>query len=89
MMAALGWAFSHRLYPIPFEWPRALAVAGTAGAVWWVSTLAPAGLWPAVAVKAALLAAFASILFASRLLRRPPGAIVEGTKDTLITGERS
>ena len=48
---------------------------------WW----APADFVAALAVKTALLGAFALALVASGVLRWPGGGIVKGT---LITGER-
>ena len=79
LMAGLGFWFSHRLYPIPFEWPRLLRVSGTALAAFTVSLLAPPALLPALAVKAAAFLTFPALLLASgfltpgeraRLLRR-------------------
>ncbi|HUG53693.1 MAG TPA: lipopolysaccharide biosynthesis protein [Vicinamibacteria bacterium] len=85
VMAVLGGVFSHRLYPIPFEWGRmglvALAALATAAA----GGLAPSALMPAFAVKGGLLALFGAALFATGLLRWPRGGIVE---DTLIRGDQ-
>jgi O-antigen/teichoic acid export membrane protein len=85
LMAGLGLAISHRLYPIPLEWERLALLAGGAALLYAASAFAPEAVGPALAVKVALLALFAIALAAMGLLRRPDGGIVE---DTLITGER-
>lgn len=64
-MAALGWALSRPLYPIPFEGGRLLRVGLCGGASYALSLLAPAALLPAMAVKAAAVAAFPLLLLAS------------------------
>jgi O-antigen/teichoic acid export membrane protein len=69
-MAAVGGVLSHRVFPIPFEWTRLTGTVALAAAVALLSTLAPETLLGAVAVKAALLAAFPAVLFAIRVLRR-------------------
>ena len=56
-----------------------------AAATYALSRLAPDGLVAAVAVKAALLGAFALALVARGVLRGPGGGIVE---ETPITGEQ-
>lgn len=68
VMAALGLAISQRLYPMPLEVGRLLRLACTAALVFALSRLAPAGLWPALAVKSALLLAFPGLLLASGFL---------------------
>ena len=68
VMAGSGFAFSRRLYPIPFEWPRLARIVGTALVCFAVSRLAPAALWPSVGLKALLLAAFPLLLAASGFL---------------------
>lgn len=85
VMAALGGFISHRLYPIPLEAGRLGRIVLAAVTAYGLSWLAPADLVAAVAVKMALLGAFALALVASGVLRWPGGGIVEGT---LITGER-
>jgi O-antigen/teichoic acid export membrane protein len=85
VMAALGGLISHRLYPIPLEVGRLGRIALAAGVTYGLSRLAPEGIASGVAVKAALLGGFALALFASGVLRRPGGGIVEPSH---ITGER-
>ncbi len=70
VMAGLGWGFSHRLYPIPFEGRRLALVAVSAAAIWAVSTRAPGALFPAIVVKALLLVLYGALLAAAALLGR-------------------
>ena len=86
VMAVLGFVFSHRLYPIPFEWTRLSLVAAAAAVTAALARAAPAGLLSAIAVKVLLLAVFGLVLAALGLMRRPGSAIVE---DTHIRGEES
>jgi O-antigen/teichoic acid export membrane protein len=74
VMASLGGWLSHRLYPIPLERGRLLALVSAAVVVYFVSTLAPAALAASLLVKSVLLAAFALSLAATGVLRWP-GAI--------------
>jgi O-antigen/teichoic acid export membrane protein len=69
VMAGVGFAVSRRLYPLPLEWPRLIAVAGVAGLVYAASLLAPQALGPALAVKSALLLAYPALLAATGFLR--------------------
>jgi O-antigen/teichoic acid export membrane protein len=69
VMAGMGAVISQRLYPIPFERGRLLLLAAGAAAVFAAGRLAPAGLWPAIAWKAALLALYAGA--AALGVRRP------------------
>lgn len=68
VMTVLGLFLSQRLYPMPLEVGRLLRLAGTAALVFALSRLAPAGLWPALAAKSALLLAFPGLLLASGFL---------------------
>jgi O-antigen/teichoic acid export membrane protein len=74
VMAGLGGAISHRLYPIPLEWLTLSRISAAALATYLVSTLAPAAFVPALAVKSVLLALFALVLVRTGLLRWP-GAV--------------
>jgi O-antigen/teichoic acid export membrane protein len=65
LMAGLGFRFSQRLYPIPFEWGRLGRVCAAALAAFLLSLLAPASLWPALAVKGLAILAFPALLAAS------------------------
>jgi len=85
VMATLGGIISHRLYPIPLETGRLGQIVLAAAVTYALSRLAPAGLVAAVAVKAALLGAFALTLVARGVLRGPGGGIVD---QTTITGEQ-
>jgi hypothetical protein len=69
-MAGLGLAISQRLFPMPLQWGRFAATAAAALASYAVSTLAPAGLGAALAVK---LAAFAGFAVPAALLTRKSG----------------
>jgi O-antigen/teichoic acid export membrane protein len=69
VMAAMGAVISQRLYPIPFERGRLLLLAAGGVAVFILGRWAPAALWTAIAVKAALLSAFAGAVFLA--VRRP------------------
>ena len=53
---------------MPLETGRLLRLAGTAALVFALSRLGPPGLWPALAVKSALLLAFPGLLLASGFL---------------------
>jgi O-antigen/teichoic acid export membrane protein len=64
-MAGLGYFFSHRLYPIPFEGSRLLRVVLAGSASYALSLLAPAALLPALAVKLGAVAAFPLLLWAA------------------------
>ncbi len=57
VMAVLGFLFSQRAYPIPFEWSRLVRISLAAILAYLVSRLAPDAFGPAVAFKTALLAA--------------------------------
>jgi O-antigen/teichoic acid export membrane protein len=76
VMAALGGAFSQRLYPIPFERARLGAIVTAALAVAALALLAPQAIVPALAVKGALLALFPLALFTAGVLPRPRRGIV-------------
>lgn len=69
VMAVLGFAFSRRLYPIPFEAARLSRVALAAAAAYAVSLAAPATLALAVVVKLAAVATYAVLLLATGVLR--------------------
>jgi len=69
VMAALGGAVSRRLYPIPFETARMAALVALAAAAFASGRWAPLALWPALACKAAVLAAFGGAAYV--LVRRP------------------
>jgi O-antigen/teichoic acid export membrane protein len=77
VMAGLGGFFSHRVYPIPFQWNRLTLIALAAGATAAAATFAPASLMAALAVKSALLALFAIVLVATGVLRWPASGIVD------------
>jgi O-antigen/teichoic acid export membrane protein len=62
VMAGLGVAFSQRAYPIPFEASRLFRLSAAGLATHFVSTFAPAALWPAVGVKLASLFVFPLLL---------------------------
>ena len=76
VMAALGGAFSQRLYPIPFERARLGAIVTAALAVAALALLAPEAIVPALAVKCALLALFPLALFTAGVLPRPRRGMV-------------
>jgi O-antigen/teichoic acid export membrane protein len=69
VMAALGFALSRRLYPLPLEWRRLATVAAVAGAVYAASLLAPDALWLALGIKSALLLAYPALLALTGFLR--------------------
>jgi O-antigen/teichoic acid export membrane protein len=73
VMAGLGYAIGRRLYPLPLEWGRLGQVVGLAGLTYAVSLFAPEPVWPALAVKGALLAAYPVLLVAAGFLREGPG----------------
>ncbi len=58
VMAGLGFFFSRRLYPIPFEWGRIARIVAAGGVTYLLTLLAPEAWLPAVAVKAVALLAF-------------------------------
>jgi O-antigen/teichoic acid export membrane protein len=64
-MAALGARFSQRAWPIPFETGRLLRVAAAGAAAYALSLLAPEALLPALAVKAAAVAGYPAVLWAT------------------------
>ena len=70
VMALSGFVISRRLFPIPFETGRWLAVAAVAAALYGFSFFAPAPLLPRLAVEVALVGAFPLILVATVFLRR-------------------
>lgn len=63
-MAAMGFLFSQRLYPIPFEGGRLARIALAGAASYGLSLLAPPALLPALGVKLAAAAAFPALLYA-------------------------
>lgn len=69
VMAALGFALSQRLYPIPYEWARLGRIAAAGGLTYALSLLAPRDLWPAFAVKTGLLAVFPALVLISGFFR--------------------
>lgn len=69
VMAVLGFVISQRLYPLPLEWGRLATLVAAAGVVYGAALLAPEPLWPALAVKGALLLAYPALLVASGFLR--------------------
>jgi O-antigen/teichoic acid export membrane protein len=71
LMAVLGFAFSHRVFPIPFEWKRLVGVSLAGLAVFVLSaTLAPTAAVPALpAARLAALRQLAAVLL--------PGVIVK------------
>lgn len=71
VMAGLGAAISHRLYPIPFEVRSLVSFTAMAVIVYAASTLAPAALVPGLVVKGALLGLYVVVLARSGLLRWP------------------
>jgi O-antigen/teichoic acid export membrane protein len=70
VMAALGYRFSQRLYPIPFEHRRLLLSAGAGAITWALTLLAPAALWPSIGVKLLILLLYPALLWAGGLFRR-------------------
>lgn len=78
LMAGMGLWISQRLYPIPFEWRRLLALLGAGAGAYSLSLLAPASLWPALGAKLGCLAAFPALAlafgFRPGLGRDPRGA---------------
>ena len=71
VMAGLGGTLSQRLYPIPFERARLLAIVVAAAAVVALVTLAPPAMVPRLAFKCGMLALFPIALLATGVLRRP------------------
>lgn len=69
VMAAVGFALSAHVYPIPFEGGRLLRLAAAAAGAYVLSLVAPAALVPAIAVKAATVLAFPALLVSSGFLR--------------------
>ena len=64
VMAGLGFTFSRRLYPIPYEWSRIIRVVAAAAGCYLLALLAPEPWLPAVAVKLLALAAFPALAVA-------------------------
>jgi O-antigen/teichoic acid export membrane protein len=58
LMTAMGIYFSHKHYPIPFEWGRVCKMGLAAFLCYGISLSAPESLAPALAVKAVALALF-------------------------------
>jgi O-antigen/teichoic acid export membrane protein len=58
VMAGAGAVTSHRLFPIPFPWPRLLGLLVLATVLTVLSLLAPEALLPRLLLKLGLLAAF-------------------------------
>lgn len=57
VMAALGFAFSRRVFPIPFEGGRLLRLSAAAGLAWAAASLVGGeGMWPATGRATALFA---------------------------------
>jgi O-antigen/teichoic acid export membrane protein len=79
VMAGLGFAISRRLYPVPFEGRRWAALSAAAIVTYALSALAPAALWPGLAVKAVLLLAATALVLGSGMLRAPSA---EGTSSS-------
>ncbi|MBI3932550.1 MAG: polysaccharide biosynthesis C-terminal domain-containing protein [Acidobacteria bacterium] len=69
VMAGLGYTLSRRVHPIPFETGRMGRIAGAAALSFAASRLAPEAIAPALAVKAAALAAFPALVVALGALR--------------------
>jgi O-antigen/teichoic acid export membrane protein len=69
VMAGLGAGISHRLFPIPYEVPRVLAMTGLAALTFVAGRWSSGALWPAFALKGLLLALFAGA--AVFVVRRP------------------
>jgi O-antigen/teichoic acid export membrane protein len=74
VMAGLGFVFSRRLYPIPYEASRMARVAIAAAAAYGVSMLAPASFAAAVAVKLGAIASYLVLLVATGVVRLPSRA---------------
>lgn len=70
VMAALGFALSRGLYPIPFEGRRWLSAAALAVALYLLSTFAPAPGAARLALEVGLVAAYPLVLVATGLRRR-------------------
>src|SRR5207247_9791412 len=75
LMAALGIVLSHGLYPVPFETRRLAGLVAAAGLLYALSLLAPADRLPGLAVKLALVAAFAGLAVATGLVETRRGAL--------------
>jgi O-antigen/teichoic acid export membrane protein len=73
-MAALGYALSRKLYPIPFEGRRLAGVALFGAISYVLSLLAPAALPPALGVKLLALAAFPAALWLAGFFRGAQGS---------------
>jgi O-antigen/teichoic acid export membrane protein len=63
LMTVLGIYFSHRHYPIPFEWGRIGRMSLAAFVCYGVSLTAPEAILPALAVKAVALGLFPAALY--------------------------
>ena len=71
VMAGLGFLFSRRLFPIPFEARRFIHAVAAGGALFAVFRLAPASPVLRVAFELALVAAYPVLLAVTGYLRRP------------------
>jgi len=78
VMAGMGVWLSYRLYPIPFETGRLVRVTLAALAIFFLSRLAPAELWPAIGVKSLYLLGFPVLVLASGALRPAEWAFLHG-----------
>jgi O-antigen/teichoic acid export membrane protein len=63
LMLIMGVYYSHRLYPLPFEWGRIARIALAALFCYGLSLLAPAEILPALTVKVFVLALFPATLY--------------------------
>jgi len=64
VMAALGFVFSRRLYPIPYEWGRVARISLAAVAVFGASRLGPSALVPSLVFKTGALLTFPILAWA-------------------------
>jgi O-antigen/teichoic acid export membrane protein len=78
VMAGMGVWLSYRLYPIPFEMGRLGRITLAALAVFFLSRLAPAELWPAIGVKSLSLLGFPVLVLASGAVRPAEWAFLHG-----------
>ncbi len=63
LMTFMGIYFSHRLYPLPFEWGRMAQIALAAFFCYGLSVFAPEEILPALVFKAVVLALFPATLY--------------------------
>ena len=63
LMAALGYYFGNKHYPIPFEWSRLSRVVAAAALAYGLSTLAPSDWQTALPIKVAATLAFPAGLY--------------------------